>query len=145
MIINTKALIQYIRNKKLPSAELIWEKKCESTSFIKQMLQKANDQKDNDHQEAEYIITKFKLIIPPKSPSAALLLHIIQSLYSTKIPKQNFAYQYNNAFKSASIGILNARERNTNYGILNIHRCNINYGILDIHRYNINYGILNAH
>jgi hypothetical protein len=36
--INTKALAQYIRNKKLSSAELIWKKKCESISFIKQML-----------------------------------------------------------------------------------------------------------
>jgi hypothetical protein len=47
--INTEALAQYIRNKELPSAELIWKKECESTSPIKQMLQKANDQKDNDH------------------------------------------------------------------------------------------------
>jgi hypothetical protein len=41
--IDTKALAQYIRDKKLPSAELIWEKKCESISPIKQMLQKADD------------------------------------------------------------------------------------------------------
>jgi hypothetical protein len=77
MIIDTKALAQYIRNKKLSSAELIWEKKCESISPIEQMLQKANDQKDNDHQKAEYIIAKFELITPPESPSAALLLYII--------------------------------------------------------------------
>jgi hypothetical protein len=47
--INTEAFIQYIRNKKLSSAELIWKKKCESTSPIKQILQKANNQKDNDY------------------------------------------------------------------------------------------------
>jgi hypothetical protein len=75
--INIEALAQYIRDKKLPSAELIWEKKCESTSFIKQMLQKADDQKDDDHQEAEYTTAKFKLITPPELPPAALLLHII--------------------------------------------------------------------
>jgi hypothetical protein len=38
MTIDTKALAQYIRNKKLSSAELIWEEKCESISPIKQML-----------------------------------------------------------------------------------------------------------
>jgi hypothetical protein len=38
MIIDTEALAQYIRDKKLPSAELIWEEECESTSPIKQML-----------------------------------------------------------------------------------------------------------
>jgi hypothetical protein len=43
MIIDIKAFAQYIRDKKLPSAELIWEKECESISFIKQMLQEAND------------------------------------------------------------------------------------------------------
>jgi hypothetical protein len=48
-----------------------------STSPIKQMLQKANDQKNNDHQEAKYITAKFKLITPPESPSAALLLYTI--------------------------------------------------------------------
>jgi hypothetical protein len=31
IIINTKALAQYIKDKKLSSAELIWEKECEST------------------------------------------------------------------------------------------------------------------
>jgi hypothetical protein len=43
IIINIKAFAQYIRDKKLPSAELIWEKECESTFPIKQMLQKADD------------------------------------------------------------------------------------------------------
>jgi hypothetical protein len=43
IIIDTKAFAQYIRNKELSSAELIWEEECESTSPIKQMLQKAND------------------------------------------------------------------------------------------------------
>jgi hypothetical protein len=85
------------------------------------MLQKANDQKDDDHQKAEYTTTKFKLITPPKSLSAALLLHIIQSLYPTKTLKQDLAYRHNNAFKGANIGILDARERSINYGILNIH------------------------
>jgi hypothetical protein len=41
------------------------------------MLQKANDQKDNDYQKAEYITAKFELITPFESFSAALLLHII--------------------------------------------------------------------
>jgi hypothetical protein len=41
------------------------------------MLQEANDQKDNDYQEAKYIIAKFELITPPESPLAALLLYII--------------------------------------------------------------------
>jgi hypothetical protein len=109
------------------------------------MLQKADDQKDNDYQKAEYTTAKFKLITPPKSPSAALLLHIIQSPYFTKTPKQNLAYRHNNAFKGASIRILDARERSINYEILDIHRCSTNYGILDIHQYNINYEILNAH
>jgi hypothetical protein len=59
------------------SAELIWEKECESISFIKQMLHKANDQKDNDHQKAEYTIAKFELITPFELPSAALLLYTI--------------------------------------------------------------------
>jgi hypothetical protein len=68
-----------------------------------------------------------------------------QLLYPTKIPKQNLAYQYNNAFKSASIRILDARERSINYGILDVYRYNTDYKILDIHRYNINCGILNAH
>jgi hypothetical protein len=36
--INIKTLAQYIRDKELPSAELIWEKECESTFSIKQML-----------------------------------------------------------------------------------------------------------
>jgi hypothetical protein len=49
MIIDTKALAQYIRDKKLSSAELIWEKECESISSIKQMLQEADDQKNDDH------------------------------------------------------------------------------------------------
>jgi hypothetical protein len=109
------------------------------------MLQKANDQKDDDYQEAEYTIAKFELIIPSESSLAALLLYIIQSSYFTKTLKQNFAYRYNNAFKGASIRILDARERSINYGILNVHRCNTDCGILDIHRYNTNYGILNAH
>jgi hypothetical protein len=91
------------------------------------------------------IIAKFKLITPPELPLAALLLYVIQSLYFTKILKQNLAYRHNNAFKSASIGILNARERSINCGILGIHRCNTDYGILNIYRYNIDYGILNAH
>jgi hypothetical protein len=51
------------------------------------MLQKADDQKDNDYQEAKYTIAKFELITPPESPPAALLLHIIQSSYPTKTPK----------------------------------------------------------
>jgi hypothetical protein len=85
------------------------------------MLQEANDQKNNDHQKAEYIIAKFKLITPPESPLAALLLYIIQSLYPIKTPKQNLAYRHNNASKGANIRILNARERSTNYGILDIH------------------------
>jgi hypothetical protein len=97
------------------------------------MLQKANNQKDNDHQKAKYTTAKFELITPPELPLAALLLYIIQSSYFTKTPKQNLAYRHNNAFKSASIRILNARERSTNCGILDIHRYNINYGILDIH------------
>jgi hypothetical protein len=41
------------------------------------MLQKADDQKDNNHQEAEYTRAKFKLVTTPESPSAALLLYII--------------------------------------------------------------------
>jgi hypothetical protein len=41
------------------------------------MLQGANDQKNDDHQEAEYITAKFKLITPSELPSAALLLYII--------------------------------------------------------------------
>jgi hypothetical protein len=85
------------------------------------MLQEANDQKDDDHQEAEYTTAKFELIISPELPSAALLLYIIQSSYFIKTPKQNLAYQYNNASKSASIRILDARERSINYGILNTH------------------------
>jgi hypothetical protein len=32
------------------------------------MLQKANDQKDNDHQDAKYIIAKFELITPFELP-----------------------------------------------------------------------------
>jgi hypothetical protein len=109
------------------------------------MLQKANDQKDDDHQEAEYITAKFKLITPFKLPSAALLLYIIQSSYPTKTPKQNLAYRHNKASEGASIRILNARERSTNYGILNIHRCNTDCKILNVHRYNTNCGILDAH
>jgi hypothetical protein len=109
------------------------------------MLQKANDQKDNDHQEAEYIIAKFELITPPELPSAELLLYIIQLSYFTKTLKQNLAYRYNNAFKSASIRILNARERSINYGILNVYQYNTDYGILDVHRCNINCGILDVH
>jgi hypothetical protein len=35
MIINTKTLAQYIRDKKLPSAKLIWEEECESTFSLK--------------------------------------------------------------------------------------------------------------
>jgi hypothetical protein len=77
MTINTKALVQYIRNKELPSAELIWEKECESTSSIEQMLQKANNQKNNDYQKAEYITAKFKLTISFELPLAILLLYII--------------------------------------------------------------------
>jgi hypothetical protein len=111
---------------------------------IKQMLQKANDQKNNNHQKAKYITAKFKLITPFELPSAVLLLYIIQSLYFIKTPKQNFAYRHNNAFKGESIGILDARERSINYGILNIHRCNTNYGILNIHQYNDPSKILNA-
>jgi hypothetical protein len=49
MTINTETLAQYIRDKELPSAELIWKEECESTFPIKQMLQKADDQKDDDH------------------------------------------------------------------------------------------------
>jgi hypothetical protein len=109
------------------------------------MLQGANDQKDNDHQEAEYTTAKFKLITPPESPPAALLLHIIQSSYPTKTPEQDLAYRHNNAFEGASIRILNARERSINYGILDVHQCNTDYEILNIHWYNTNYGILNAH
>jgi hypothetical protein len=75
--INTEALAQYIRDKELPSAKLIWEEECESTSPIKQMLQGVDDQKDNDYQEAEYTTAKFELITPPESPPAALLLYII--------------------------------------------------------------------
>jgi hypothetical protein len=101
------------------------------------MLQKANDQKDNNHQEAKYTTVKFKLITPPESPLAALLLYIIQTSYPTKTLKQNLAYRHNNAFektlkqnlayqhnnasKGASIGILDARERNINCEILNVH------------------------
>jgi hypothetical protein len=77
MTINTKTLVQYIRDKELPSAELIWEKQCESTSSIKQMLQGADDQEDDNHQEAKYITAKFKLITPFESLLAALLLYII--------------------------------------------------------------------
>jgi hypothetical protein len=85
------------------------------------MLQKANNQKDNDHQEAKYTTAKFKLITPPESPSAALLLYIIQLPYFIKTLKQNLIYRHNNAFKGASIGILNARERSINCGILDVH------------------------
>jgi hypothetical protein len=85
------------------------------------MLQKTNNQKDNDHQKAEYLIAKFELITPFELPLAALLLHIIQSLYFTKTLKQNLAYRHNNAFKGASIRILDARERSINYGILDVH------------------------
>jgi hypothetical protein len=52
MTINTKTFAQYIRDKELPSAKLIWEEECESTSPLEQMLQKADDQEDDDHQEA---------------------------------------------------------------------------------------------
>jgi hypothetical protein len=100
---------------------------------MEQILQKADDQKDNNHQKAEYTTAKFELITPPESPSAILLLYIIQLLYLTKTPKQNIAYRHNNAFKGASIRILDARERSINCGILNIHQYNTNYGILDIH------------
>jgi hypothetical protein len=41
------------------------------------MLQKANDQKDDDYQKAEYITAKFKLITIFELPSAVLLLYII--------------------------------------------------------------------
>jgi hypothetical protein len=75
--IDTKALAQYIRDKELPSAKLIWEKECESISPLEQMLQEADDQKDDDHQEAEYTTAKFELITPSELPPAALLLHII--------------------------------------------------------------------
>jgi hypothetical protein len=125
------------------------------------MLQEVNNQKDDDYQDAKYTTAKFELITPLESPSAALLLHIIQSLYHTKTskqdlayrhnnafertPKQNLAYRHDNAFKSASIRILDARERGINYGILDVHQCNIDCGILDIYRYNTNYRILNAH
>jgi hypothetical protein len=101
------------------------------------MLQGADDQKNDDYQEAEYITAKFELITPSESPSAALLLHIIQSSYPTKTseqnlayrhnkafektPEQNLAYRHNNAFKGASIRILNARERSINCGILDVH------------------------
>jgi hypothetical protein len=108
------------------------------------MLQKANDQKDNDHQEAKYTTTKFKLITPPESLLAILLLHIIQLPYLTKTLEQNLAYRHNNAFKSASIRILNARERSINCGILDVHRCNIDCGILNAHRCNDSSKILNA-
>jgi hypothetical protein len=113
------------------------------------MLQGANDQKDDDHQKAEYTTAKFELITLFESSSAALLLYIIQLLYLTKTlkqdfayrhnnasektPKQNLAYRHNNAFKGASIRILNARERSINYGILDIHRCSIDYKILNVH------------
>jgi hypothetical protein len=43
IIIDIEALAQYIRDKELPSAELIWEKKCESIFSIEQMLQGADD------------------------------------------------------------------------------------------------------
>jgi hypothetical protein len=56
------------------------------------MLQGADDQKDDDHQEAEYTTAKFELIIPSELPPAALLLHIIQSLYPTKTSEQDLAY-----------------------------------------------------
>jgi hypothetical protein len=97
------------------------------------MLQKTNDQKDNDYQKAKYTTAKFKLIIPPKSPLVILLLYIIQSLYFTKTLKQDLAYRHNNAFKGASIRILDARERS------------IDCGILDVHWYNTNCKILNAY
>jgi hypothetical protein len=61
------------------------------------MLQKANDQKDDDHQEAEYTTAKFELITPFESSSAALLLHTIQSSYPTKTSEQDLAYRHNNA------------------------------------------------
>jgi hypothetical protein len=88
------------------------------------MLQKADDQKDDDHQEAEYTIAKFELITPPESPLAILLLHIIQLSYPTKTPEQDLAYRHNNTFKGASIGILDVHRCNTNCGILDAHRCN---------------------
>jgi hypothetical protein len=74
------------------------------------MLQGANDQKDDDHQEAEYITAKFKLITPSEHNNAF-----------EKTPKQNLAYRHNNASEGASIRILNARKRSINYGILNVH------------------------
>jgi hypothetical protein len=51
------------------------------------MLQKTNDQKNNDYQKAKYIIAKFKLITPFESPLAISLLYIIQLLYFTKTPE----------------------------------------------------------
>jgi hypothetical protein len=63
------------------------------------MLQKANYQKDDDHQKAEYTTAKFELITPPESSSAALLLYIIQSSYPTKTLKQDLAYRHNNVLQ----------------------------------------------
>jgi hypothetical protein len=63
------------------------------------MLQKEDDQKNNDHQEAEYTTAKFELITPSELSPASLLLYIIQSLYFTKTLKQNLTYWHNNAFK----------------------------------------------
>jgi hypothetical protein len=102
------------------------------------MLQKADNQKNDDHQEIEYTTAKFELITPSKSFLAALLIYIIQLLYFIKTLKQDLAYRYNNAFEGASIKILDARERSINYGILDIYWCSINYGILDVHWCNIN-------
>jgi hypothetical protein len=73
------------------------------------MLQKADDQKNDNYQKAKYITAKFELITPSELPSAALLLYIIQSLYPTKTLKQNLAYRHNNASESASIKIFVAR------------------------------------
>jgi hypothetical protein len=70
------------------------------------MLQKANDEKNNDHQEAKYTTAKFKLITPPELPLVILLLYIIQLLYFTKTLKQDFAYRHNNASKKHQSKIL---------------------------------------
>jgi hypothetical protein len=70
---------------------------------------------------------------PPNRP------HPLQS----GLPAQT--HLQHNAFKGASIGILDARERSINCEILDIYRCNTDCGILDIHRYNINCGILDVY
>jgi hypothetical protein len=101
------------------------------------MLQKANDQKDDDHQEAEYTIAKFELIALPKSPPAALLLHTIQSPYFTKTSKQDLVYRHNNAFKRTP-------EQNLAYRHNNAFE-SASIRILDVYRYNTNCRILDAY